>query len=251
MILAASGEAQELNKKYKGLGQRKIRIVSVRLLVVTSILFGIFFAWNLYKDNHLYKTYEEVWSQEILDGMVSNYIAFGDNVMKYTRDGANYINASGTTVWNQPYEMNPIAAVNGSFVAIADQKGSSIVICNEEGYTGTISTTLPILKVDVSSHGVVVVILEDKIANPINYYDKDGTLIDVSIYTSLEDNSGYPLDISISPEGTQLMISYYVYVEGGIMQSHVVFYNFSQKERLSMMELREVSPSMAVQSFPK
>lgn len=229
-------DEQELSKEYKDLGRRKIRIVAVRVIVIASILIGIFFAWGYYKSYHLYETYEEVWSQEIPEGAASNYIAFGENVLKYTRDGASYIKASGAVIWDQPYEMkNPIAVANGSYVAIADKKGNSIFICNKEGMKGSLITNLPILKVVVSSHGVVAVILEDTEVNPVKFYYYEGTEL-VSINTSISNEGNYPLDISISPEGTKLMVSY-VYLDGGILQGQVVFYDFSEKGKSKQGQL--------------
>ena len=39
--------------------------------------------------------------------------------------------------------------------------------------------------------------------------------------------SGYLLDVSLSPEGTQVMVSN-VYLQDGIMGNRVAFYNFSE-----------------------
>ncbi len=66
---------------------------------------------------------------------------FGDNVIKYTKDGASYIDASGKTIWTQSYEMKtPIININGDYAVIADQQGNEMYICSKEGCTGTAKT---------------------------------------------------------------------------------------------------------------
>ncbi len=48
------------------------------------------------------------------------YKSFGNNVLKYTRDGASYIDNRGENVWTESYEMKtPVVAVNGDYAAIA------------------------------------------------------------------------------------------------------------------------------------
>ena len=64
------------------------------------------------------------------------------------------MNNKGKTIWVQTYEMKaPIAVVNGSFAAIADQQGNSIYIFNEEESQGCATTLLPIVRISVSGKG--------------------------------------------------------------------------------------------------
>ncbi len=52
----------------------------------------------------------------------------------------------------QSYEMRtPVVSVNGDFVAIGDQQGNSIYICDKNGTQGQATTLLPILRVTVSA----------------------------------------------------------------------------------------------------
>lgn len=210
------------------LRKRKIQKVLVRTLVLGAILFCIFFTWRYSSASKVYQGYREVWSSEILEGASSQYEKFGSNVLKYTKDGASYLDSTGKQIWNITYQMKtPIVAVNGSYAAFADQKGNNVTICNREGSTGSFTTNLPILKVTVSAHGVVAVIVEDVTFNYIHFYASDGRKLDIGVMTQLA-KEGYPLDISLSPKGTQLIASY-VYLDSGILQSHIVFRNFSEK----------------------
>ena len=62
---------------------------------------------------------------------------FADGVLKYTNDGASYINSKGETIWIQSYEMNsPIVSVNGEFAVVADRQGTGIYICSVDGCQG-------------------------------------------------------------------------------------------------------------------
>ena len=110
---------------------------------------------------------------------------------------------------------------------VADKKGYSIYICNQDGCQGVVTTTLPISRAAVSSTGVTVAILEDTKSNVIAFYDKTGTKLEIEIQTTLSGN-GYPMDLAISPNGMLLMVSY-VYLDAGSMQNQVVFYNFDEE----------------------
>ena len=49
----------------------------------------------------------------------------------------------------------------------------------------------------------------------------------ISMKGVLSGEIGYPLDISLSPDGTMLTGSY-MYIEDGTLRSRVAFYNFSE-----------------------
>ena len=53
-------------------------------------------------------------SKKVSDSSFVKFAMFGDNMIKYTKDGASYIDASGKTIWTQSYEMKtPIINING------------------------------------------------------------------------------------------------------------------------------------------
>lgn len=193
---------------------------------VFVFLAALIFVWTRYRYFYQYTGYEVAWETDMVEGTFAEYVPFGNNLLKYTRDGASYIDENGKTVWNQTYEIKtPIVSVNGDYVAIADQQGNDIYICDKNGNQGVITTLSPILKVCVSAHGVVAAILDDSKVNYINLYSKNGELLTDSM-TYLE-NSGYPLDLSLSPDGTLLMMSY-LYLDSGVMHGRVTFHNFSE-----------------------
>lgn len=212
---------QELLKKRR----RKKLVIG---LIIAAILAVLAFAGYLYLDQYQFQSYKVSWEAEMTEGGFAQYVTFGDNVLKYSKDGATYIGAKGTEIWVQPYEMKaPIVSVSGEYAVIADQQGNTIYICDKNGCIGQTVTQLPILKVAVSSLGLTAAILDDGTANKIAYYKKDGTSMDMDIRTSLAGEDGYPLDISLSPNN-HLLVASFVYVNSGVMKNKVVFYNFSE-----------------------
>lgn len=212
------------------------RVVKKRLILmmVLAVLIGIGAGgWYYYQNYYQFTQYSVAWERELTkdsgaqESSFAGYARFGDNILKYTKDGASYINGEGKAIWVQTYEMkSPVAVVNGDYAAIADENGNSIYICNTEGCQGVATTLLPILKVTVSSKGVVAAIQEDAKANYITFFKKDGSTLDIAIKSKLT-GDGYPLSLSFSPDGTQLICSY-IYVENSAVNSKVIFYNFSE-----------------------
>ena len=72
------------------------------------------------------------------EGSFCEYVDFGDGVIKYTKDGASYIDGRGKTIWIQSYEMkSPFVSVNGEFAAIGDKQGNSIYILRQKRLPGS------------------------------------------------------------------------------------------------------------------
>lgn len=214
------------------------RVVRKRLTIflVLAILAAIA-AFVLYRYDrfHQFTDYQIIWEKDLIgeaqeaavqgEGSFSEYRDFEDGVLKYTKDGASYIDAQGKAVWVQSYEMkSPLVSINGEYAAIGDMQGNSIFIFNKAGCVGQATTLLPILRVTVSAKGVVAALEEDSKASYIYLYKKDGSAIDLSV-KSLLSGDGYPVDLSLSPNGTQLITSY-MYLDQGIIKCKIVFYNF-------------------------
>jgi len=206
------------------------KVVRRRILILILVLLaaaGLSGGWHYYQRNYKYTTYETSWEIPINEGSLVGYEAFGSNVLKYTKDGASYTDNRGKNIWTESYEMKaPIVSVKGEYAAIADQQGNHIYICNTEGRQGEATTVLPISKVAVSGTGVVAAVLEDSASSYITFFKKDGSALDIIVKTNMA-GDGYPLDISLSQDGTQLMCSY-IYLQSGEMKNRVVFYDFSE-----------------------
>ncbi len=225
-VVDADSLKKQGRRRHSGNGRRGLLL---GLLVIVLLLIGGIF----YLLNRQYGSYSRSWIVDYTqnggaaDSDYEDYAVYADGLVKITRDGASYINASGKTVWNQSYEMDtPTFSVNGEYVAIAEQGKTHIYIMGPSGTTGEAETTLPITKVAVSGKGVVYALLEDTDASYITVFSKEGSALDITV-KSVIGGDGYPLDISVSPDGTELMASF-VYPENGSVRSKVVFYNFSE-----------------------
>lgn len=163
----------------------------------------------------------------VSDSSFVNFAYFGENMIKYTKDGATYIDASGKDIWTQGYEMKtPVITVNGDCAVIADQQGNDMYIFNTQGCTGIAKTQLPITKAAVSAKGVAAALVEDSTAAYIFYYKKDGDTLGIDIKMLLS-GDGYPVDLALSPDGQQIVMSV-MYLKNGVLKNKVVFYDFSE-----------------------
>lgn len=153
----------------------------------------------------------------------------GGNILLYSKDGASCVDAKGKAVWNRTYEMQtPLISISGQTAAIGDYNGRSIYVMDKSGERGTINTNLPIRDFCVSDNGVVAAVLDDSNLVRINLYNgNENTEETIASATARMDKSGYPMSISLTPNGKIMAVSY-LYVDSGNMKSSVAFYNFGE-----------------------
>ena len=212
-----------ISRALKRLNRRRLTVIGIIVLLLFLGIFGFY----QYQKHYQFTDYKVSWEIAMPEGSFVGYEYFGNNVLKYSRDGVSYTDNQGNTIWTQSYEMKaPIVSVNGDYIAIADQRGNSICIFGKDGLLGTASTVLPISKVTIAGNGVVAAVQEEAAASYIMFFDRDGREIDTSV-KSLMGSNGYPVDISLSRDGTQLLCSF-VHLENGEMKSRVVFFDFSE-----------------------
>ncbi len=151
------------------------------------------------------------------------------NVLLYSKDGASCIDAKGSVVWNRSFEMQtPLVAICNQMAAVGDYNGRSIYVMDKIGEKGVINTNLPIRNFCVSESGVVATILDDGSVTRIYVYDGNTNTEEPIINgKATMDKSGYPVSISLSPNGRLMMISY-LYADSASMKSSVAFYNFGE-----------------------
>ncbi len=212
------------NSKYIQNTKKILKKKAVKVGIVIFLIVVATVSVSLYKKYHKYNTYTVMESINIKGGASSNYVPFGDFVVKYSYDGISYINDK-ETVWEEAYEMKqPIIDVCGEYLAIADKNTNDIFIYNEKGRQGQVSFSYPIVKIEVARQGVVAALLEDKTCNYIEVYDKEGKQL-IS-HKSIIDENGYPLNFSISDDGEKMVVSYLV-VNNGSFKNKIQFYDFS------------------------
>lgn len=222
-------EAEQAQEKGK---RRRSRRRFLVFLAVVLVL-GALVAGAIYMMKRPYTGFSQNWRNSftgengVSESDYEDYEIFGDGFLKVTRDGATYIDSSGKTIWNQSYEMNsPYVSISGDYCAIADQGKTAIYIMNKTGTTGQAETNLPITKISVAGTGVTYALLEDSKASYITVFSKEGAALDISIKSVL-DGDGYPVDIAVSPDGTELIASF-ASIENGTLQNKVIFYNLSE-----------------------
>lgn len=190
-------------------------IIAVGVLLVVGFIFSM---------NTEFNGYEVVEETGVKNAAMVDYIPYKESLLKYSKDGATYVDGKDQAVWNETYAMKmPVADVSGDYIAIADMNGNDVYIFNSEGKVS--STTMPyrICDIAVASQGEFAVILESDKENYINIYDKNGDPIS-EIQTTL-DKSGYPMDIDLSDNGEKLF-STYLYLDGAQAKNGLAAYNF-------------------------
>jgi len=217
-------EIEKLDAKLRR--HRAARILILLLLAVLAV--GVFIVLERDRRREVYDGHLTSWEKEIMTTSKDQYMAYRDYVLRWNRDGITYVNSKGEAVWTQSFELaDPVATVNGNYAAVIDRGGYRLYIFNENGCTGKVSTLLPIHKVTVSAGGVTAIAVEDDLADKVFFYDMSGRQMGIEMKTLLTED-GYTLDMSLSPDGQQ-MVAAYVYLDQGIMKNQVVFRNFGDE----------------------
>lgn len=204
--------------------RRHRRAILYRIIIAIAIIIALVASAYYNYQRMVYTDYDVL--KKISYPLASNakYIKFGDNVLRYSQDGASAMNISNEMLWNETFEMqNPIVDTCGDYVAIGDYMGTTIYIYNSSGLQGSIDTSTPLKRFCVSGNGNVAVVLEDNEVTWVKLYDVNGTNI-ASDRTTMS-KSGYPVGIDISDDGILLAVSY-LFVDSGVLSSSVAFYNF-------------------------
>ena len=195
------------------------------VILVAAVLFFFIFQWK-----------NKVFTESVITGSMPVTIvqgasvrALGTRVLLYSKDGVSSLDEKGNVLWNQTFEMqNPMTTICGNVAAIGDYNGRTIYVVSGDKQLGTVNTNLPIRKICVSENGVVAAVLDDSDVTRILLYNgnenTDTSIVDIK---ATMDKSGYPLSISLSPNGKLLAISY-LHVDSGEMKSTVAFFNFGE-----------------------
>lgn len=208
---------EKLRKHRSGKLKKCIFLIGIVLLICIVFI--------LIKSNKVYENYEI--EKNIMKGDTTKckFYQYNGYFVRYSNDGLAYINGNDT-VWNQAFEMkNPVIDICKEYIAIAEQKTNLIYILDEKGSVGKVKTTYPIINLEVAAQGVVAAVTENEDKNYIELLDKSGKLLAKG--QTVLSGDGCPVDFSISEDGTKLVVSY-LYVNSGVTQTRVVFYNYSE-----------------------
>ena len=197
------------------------RTVLVIVLIV-AIATALYIQWK----NKVYTKMEVLASAEMHITQDSKLLPFAGYLLTYSKDGAGCMDIKGNAVWNQTFEMqNPMVDICQSVVAIGDYNGRNIYVMDTSGVIGNITTNKPMRDFCVASNGVVAVVLDDSDTTWIYLYDAKAKGKELAYFRTTMKDSGYPVDVSISPNAQLVCVSY-LFVDSGQMKSSVAFYNF-------------------------
>ncbi|MDE7274997.1 MAG: hypothetical protein K2N95_18460 [Lachnospiraceae bacterium] len=202
--------------------QVKLYTVLAILALVAVVAAGTYISWK----NKVYIDYEVIQQSEWVRASESKSINIKGTLFTYSNDGMSCADLKGKTIWNQTYEMqNPEIRLCGRTVAVGDYNGRKIYVANTQGMIGTIETTMPIRDFCVSSNGVVAAVLDDSAVTAIYLYNA-ATGEALADFKTRMSNSGYPIALDISSDGSLAAVSY-IKAEKGKLVSDIGFYNFS------------------------
>ena len=174
--------------------------------------------------NHIYTAYETVSSAAIQSSTDQTDIRLGDSILTYSRDGAHCTDLKGNVVWNVTYGIQDLlVSVNQDVVAVAEYNGRNIYVMSTEKQLGSFTTDMPIRSIAVSATGKVAVYMADSNQEIFGLYTSEGKQL-VKGYATMG-GSGYPISMSLSPNGELLAVSF-IYLDAGVQKTNMAFYNF-------------------------
>lgn len=201
--------------------KKKYRIGLMAALAVVGIL--LFFAYR-------YRTYYNMSVRKSITKDLSDSVgsfAYKSGTICYSEDGVSFLDGNGRTMWSKTYSLkNPIASYCDNYLVLASKNGNEVVLLDSEGQIKQFSVSYPIVDVEVASQGVIALILRGDDGNYIELYESAQKKL-ASIKTTADQN-GYPMDIALSKDGENLIVSYLV-VDGIKTKSRVAFYNFGDR----------------------
>ena len=196
-----------------------------RFIIIPLIILFVVVALVVINVITTYSDYDLENSWERKDAAESQYVPIKNNLLKYSTDGVFYTTYSGGLIWNYTYDMtNPSIDTCNNYIVIYDKKGNEIDVFSTSGFVTTIHTNTPIMDAQISNHGTVAALLQENNTSYLQMYDTMGTILAAGEIHP--ENSGYPVSIALSSNGTRLMVSIINLNEGNI-NSNVVFYDFS------------------------
>ena len=204
--------------------KRHRRAVLLRTILATIFLIGLV-AFIIYQfDTRIFSEGSIENVADIIRPNAAVYRSLNGKVFCYSRDGANCMDSDGKALWNITYEMQqPMADINGSVAAIADYNGSTVYVVSADSVIGTIETNMPIRAISVSESGEVAAVLADSEITWVYLYNKEGD--EIAYFRMSMNQAGYPMSVSISPNGELVCVSH-LRADNADIKSSIAFYNF-------------------------
>lgn len=201
--------------------RKRVVFFALLLIILTAILAGgIYYTIS----NKKYTGYTVVHTTKRSDTSSASYYSYRSGYIRMSRDGIMAADGNGNQLWNDTYQMkDPQIAICGDYASVSDRGSKLLEIYGAKGPVGTVTTDYPIIKSVVASQGVTAVLLSGSGGNFIRYYSKEGDKL--LERRTIEQEDGFPVDISISVDGTKLITSYVAFNKGEI-SNKITFFNF-------------------------
>lgn len=223
IIKMFSSDDEDMKEYHKKLRKHR-RSIILRNLLIAAAATLVFLGISYYFNNRSFSGYVVSARVERKDTLTTKYEQFGENILKYSRDGISCTDEDNHLHFSITYTMqDPILALGRKAGAVADKNGNQIYVFDSKEQKGTIKTLLPIKSISVSDQGIVAALLDNAGTVKMEIYSPDGKVIGEGVF-SLED-AGYPLKASISSDGTKVGITF-AQISGTKFQSCVAVYNF-------------------------
>lgn len=213
----------DMKNYHKKIWRHRAAVILKYLGIVVLLLLAVF-GIRYYLNNRTFSGYSITSTTERSDTLTTKYAMFGENILKYSRDGVSYTDEKNSLLFSITYTMqDPVLSLSEKSGAVADKNGSQIYVFDQTGQKGEITTLLPIKHLAVSNQGVVAVLMEDSGSTKLELYDSSGNLLGSGVFDPKD--AGYPLNMSISSDGTKIVIAF-AQVSGTKLGSCVAVYNF-------------------------
>lgn len=135
----------------------------------------------------------------------TEFRTYGNETLKYNKDGAVFYNRAWEQQWSDPYTMTaPIATARGDYTAVYETDGRNLRVYNQDGLVYNIQTSDTIMSVSVSENGSTGVITSGT-SYMVTVYSPSGNML----FQRVEADTGvYPMCCDVSPDGDIIAISY-------------------------------------------
>jgi len=205
--------------------EREKRSIRLRTrLAVIAVIMSFLAAGLLYARNYRMNTYSvdaEI-SEKGLSG--SGLYSFGNGAVILSRDSVQYFEED-RILWSVPLSFSDgQIAVREPYFTVYKRGGTEAMVFDDTGLLSEVSLSREIRAADISASGVTALVSESGDAAYISYFDRFGNRVSVEAKTLIS-QSGYPVDIAISPDGQRLAVAFYSLAKG-IGKSRLVLYDF-------------------------
>lgn len=214
--------AREKEKREQRQKRRRKRNSIVAIVILIGIL-SVFYILSTSRCR--YYSYKDKTNTE--ENTDVSYETFAGGYLKYSNNGIEFQKEFGRSQWNIALSYtHPFLVKSDSYAVLGDKGENNLILFNENGKVRELTLKYPIVQATVSNQGIMEVILEGTNSNYIQVYSKKGELI-ADMRSSVAE-TGYPITAAISPDGTQLVVSYYS-IEGTTSKTSIAFYDFSRQ----------------------